>query len=115
MIKKIKFYKKKGKWHIDLPEWEGPKEDLEMVDGVYDLLTLISQGDEEIYAQLGDENFPGAYQMILVKSGSFEEGGAWYLVPTVGNLSINLRLRLPEVTKIIFGTFPETIWFYKSF
>lgn len=115
MIKKIRFYKRKTKWCIDLPDWEGPSEDLEMSGGVYDLLSLISQGDEEIYSQLGNENFPGAYQMILFKSGSLEEGGAWYLVPTVGDLNLNLRVHLPEVTKTIFGGFPETIWFYRSF
>ncbi len=115
MIKKIKFHKGKGKWYIDLPEWEGPKQDLEMTDGIYDLLNLISHGDEEIYFQLGDENFPGAYQMILVQSGSAADAGVWYLVPTVGEMNINFRLRLPEMAKTIFGTFPETIWFYRFF
>lgn len=112
MIKKIRFHKKKENWYIDLPEGE---EYLEGTDGLYDLLTLISQGEDEIYSQLGDEKFPGAYQMILIKSGSVEERGAWYLVPTIGEININLRLRIPEIARTIFGSFPETIWFYRSF
>ena len=84
MIRKVKFYKEQsGRWFVDLPEWEGPKEDLEMVSGADDLLNIIAQGDDEIYAQIGDENFPGANQMILIEPGSKEIGGAWYLVPTI--------------------------------
>lgn len=99
---------------MNLPEEEGLAKDLEMTEGVCDLLNLISQGDDNLYSQLGDENFPGAYQMILFKSDP-EEGGAWYLVPTVGVINLNLRLHLPGVIKDIFGKFPETIWFYRSF
>lgn len=116
MIQKVKFYKEKsGRWYIDLPEWEGSKEDLEMVLGADDLMNLISQGDDEVYAQIGDEKFPGANQMIMVEMGSIDMGGAWYLVPSIGQIDFNLRLWICDVTKFIFGHFPETIWFYRSF
>ena len=116
MIQKVKFYKEKsGRWYIDLPEWEGTKEDLEMVLGADDLMNLIAQGDDEIYVQVGDEKFPGANQMIMVEMGSIDMGGAWYLVPSVGQIEFNPRIWICDVTKFIFGQFPETIWFYRSF
>lgn len=116
MIRKIKFYKEKtGRWFIDLPEWEGPKEDLELVMGADDLLNIIAQGDDFLYAELGDEKFPGANQMVLVAIETSEMGGAWYLVPSIGQIDFNLRVWLCDVTKFIFGNFPETIWFYRSF
>lgn len=116
MIRKIKFYKEKtGEWFIDLPEWEGPKEDLGMVLGADDLLNILSEGEDFVYLQMGDEKFSGALQMVLIEPGSFEMGGAWYLVPTIGGTDSSLKIWLCDVTKFVFGNFPETIWFYKSF
>ena len=116
MIKKIKFYKEKtGRWYIDLPEWEGEKEDLEMVLGADDLLNILAEGEDFVYMEIGDEKFPGASQMVLVEPGSIEMGGCWYLIPTIGQIDFNLRIWLCDVTKFVFEKFPENIWFYKSF
>ena len=68
MIRKVKFYKEKSsRWYIDLPEWEGEKEDLEMVLGADDLLNILAEGEDFVYMQIGDEKFPGAGQMLLVE------------------------------------------------
>lgn len=116
MIKKIKFYKEKtGRWYADLPEWEGSKEDLEMVMGADDLLHILAEGEDFVYLQIGDEKFPGAGQMVLIEPGSFEMGGGWYLIPTIGQIDFSLKIWLCDVTKFVFGNLPETIWFYKSF
>jgi hypothetical protein len=116
MIQKLKFYRENtGRWYVDLPEWEGSKEDLEMVLGADDLMNLLAQGDDVIYAQIGDEKFPGSVQMVMFEMGSIDMGGAWYLVPSISGIDFNLRLWLCDVTKFIFGYFPENIWFYRSF
>lgn len=116
MIQKLKFYRENtGRWYIDLPEWEGTKEDLEMVLGADDLMNLLAQGDDVIYAQIGDEKFPGSVQMVMFEMGSIDMGGAWYLVPSISGIDFNLRLWLCDVTKFVFGYFPENIWFYRSF
>jgi hypothetical protein len=116
MVRKIKFYKEKsGRWYADLPEWEGSKDDLEMVSGADALLDILAQGDEVIYAQMGDEKFPGANQLILLGLETGGAGGAWYLVPSVGDISFDLKIWLCDVTKFVFGTFPEIIWIYRSF
>ena len=116
MIRKLKFYRENtGRWYVDLPEWEGSKEDLEMVLGADDLMNLLAQGDDFIYAQIGDEKFPGSVQMVMFEMGSIDMGGAWYLVPSISGIDFNLRLWLCDVTKFVFGYFPENIWFYRSF
>ena len=116
MIRKLKFYRENtGRWYVDLPEWEGSKEDLEMVLGADDLMNLLAQGDDFIYAQIADEKFPGAVQMVMLEAGSIDMGGAWYLVPSIGGIDFNLKLWLCDVTKFIFGHLPENIWFYRSF
>ena len=116
MIRKIRFYKEKdSRWYVDLPEWGGTKEDLEMVSGADTMLDILAQGDDVIFVQIGDEKFPGAIQSILIESGSIEAGGAFYLIPFIGQMEYNLRIWLCDVTKFVFGTFPETIWLYRSF
>lgn len=114
MIQKIKFHKKKsGKWLIDPPELEG--EDLEMTGGFSSLLSLISGSEDVIYLQMGDEKFPGSSPLIFLEIGSIKEGGGWYLLPSYGESDLNTRVFLSDLFKSIFGGFPETIWFYKSF
>jgi len=116
MIQKLKFYRENtGRWYVDLPEWEGSKEDLEMVLGADDLMNLLAQGDDVIYAQIADEKFSGSVQMVMFEMGSIDMGGAWYLVPSISGIDFNLRLWLCDVTKFVFGYFPENIWFYRSF
>jgi hypothetical protein len=116
MIRKIKFYKtKSSRWYADLPEWEGSKDDLEMVLGADTMLDTLAQGDDLIFLQIGDEKFPGGMQAILVEPGTIEMGGAWYLVPSIGQIDYDLKIWLCDVTKFVFGSFPETIWLYRSF
>lgn len=111
MIQKIKFHRTKDKrWHLDLPEWE--TEDLERTEPV---LNLLSLGEDTIYLQMGDEKFPGASPLIFLEVGPSSFGGAWYLLPSHGDKDLDLRIWIGEGIKSIFGQFPETIWFYKSF
>ena len=116
MIRKVKFYKEKsGRWYIDLPEWEGEKEDLEMVMGADELLNIVAEGEDFVYLEIGDEKFPVAGQMVFIEVGSSEMEGCWYLIPTIGQIDFNLRIWLCDVTRFVFGKFPENNWFYRSF
>lgn len=115
MIQKIKFYKEKsGKWYLDLPGSEIEKENLEMTMGFDFLLNTLCQGDNSVYFQVGDEKFPGSNSLIFIGVESNPVGG-WYVLPSYGGKELNLKLFLGESIKSIFGHFPETIWFYKSF
>jgi len=115
MNQKIKFYKEKsGKWYLDLPESEMRKEDLEINMGLDFLLNAICKGEDVVYFQVGDEKFPGSNALFFVSSQSDPVGG-WYILPSYGEKEINLKLFLGEGIKSIFGSLPETIWFYKSF
>jgi len=115
MTQKIKFYKEKGgKWYLDLPGSETGKENPEVIMGLDSLLNTLSQGEDTIYFQLGEDKFPGSNSLIFVSMESNPLGG-WYVLPSYGDKELNLKLFLGEGIKSIFGHFPETIWFYKSF
>jgi hypothetical protein len=114
MIQKIKFCKEKhGKWYLDSPESE-MEEDLKMSQEFDFLLNSLCQGEDVVYLQIGDEKFPGSNPLIFVSVGSNPSGG-WYVLPSYGDKELNLKLFLGESIRSIFGHFPETIWFYKSF
>lgn len=42
------FGPKRDRWYIDLPEWQGPRANLEMVAGADDMLEVFAQGQERI-------------------------------------------------------------------
>jgi len=42
------FGPKRDRWYIDLPEWQGPRANLEMVAGADSLLDVFAQGQERV-------------------------------------------------------------------
>jgi len=42
------FGPKRDRWYIDLPEWQGPRANLEMVAGADDMLEVFAKGQERI-------------------------------------------------------------------
>jgi hypothetical protein len=61
------FNKYQERWYVDLPEWDGPQDDLEMVMGADTLLDIISQGSDSVRIQISDnyiENWE--YRYIIV-------------------------------------------------
>lgn len=106
MMENFNFYKETdSRWYIDLPSWEGPKADLEMVLGADTLLDLVSQGESPINVTISLTEFDGAYKLTFLREDS---GGGWYLVS--GNLVTPYEAWLCKVTKFVFGELPEEIY-----
>ena len=58
MIRRFKFYKEDdNRWFVELPEWDGEKDDLEMVMGADILLDVLSGNSDYCYVTFGDEPF----------------------------------------------------------
>ena len=52
-MKLLKFYKENdNRWFVNLPEWKGNKDDLEMVMGADTMLDYISDGENEVFLYL---------------------------------------------------------------
>lgn len=106
MFKNYKFYKETdGRWYIDLPEWEGTKDELEMVAGADTMLDYMTQGDNEIYLSFSDEKFDG-YEYELILKEEIYDGGTYDLI----NKNIEFEVWLCEVTKFVFGYLPKNIY-----
>lgn len=108
---RYRFYKDNmGRWFINIPEWEGKPEDLEMVMGADTLLDVIAQGDDSVSVKFSTEPFEGANILIIEKHGG-EESGAYYLLSEYRGIKFNLQVWLCDVTLFVFGYFPNRIYF----
>lgn len=110
---KLKFYKEKtNRWYVDLPEFEGLKEELEMVGGADTMLDIISEGDNLVYLDLKLNKIKGYGLLRFVSSTSIEEGSVYFL-KNYSNIEYNLNIWLCSVTLFVFGCYPEKIYFKK--
>jgi len=101
------FYKNKfGEWYIDLPEYPGPNEDLQMVAGADDLLDTLSNNTHSFTCILSKDPIQEA--MVLHKNygSTAPESGENYLYE-------GKRMWLCPVTAYIFGEYPDRIFIEK--
>lgn len=110
-MREFRFYKEStNRWYVDLPEWNGPKSDLEMVDGADSMLEYMAEGSGEVRAILSTQKVDNVYHLKFVReTPEIGEGAQYYLEEYLG-LTINLRVWLCDVTKFVFGEFPNDIW-----
>lgn len=98
------FYKTdEGRWFIDIPEWIGNLEDLEMVCGADTLLDQLSNGESKCNLSFSDKQITDALVVLLKIEDTPEIGGAVY------EFGI-LMVWLCGVTEWVFGYMPNTIW-----
>lgn len=104
-----------NRWYIDLPDWEGSKDDLEMVCGADVLLDIISNNyfysADHVYINIildsNDTSLNGTeFKLVL---NEIQDSGATYYVHHE-NIS-TFEIWLCDVTKFVFNEFPELIFF----
>jgi hypothetical protein len=115
MVQDFRFYKElDGRWYVEIPQWEGSKEDLEMVQGADTMLDLISGEAKECFLTFSDVPFEDAEELVLehVREPNLGGGGDYFLNKYEGETTL-LRLWLCEVTNYVFKGLPERIYFRK--
>lgn len=117
-MRTFKFYKTEvGRWYVDLPEWEGSVDELEMVAGADLFLDLLSESEHTVDVVLSTVAFEGADVLKLQRYGdieSWEMGtGAWYRLLEYKGIDYELTMWLCDVTKFVFDEFPKNIYFCK--
>lgn len=121
MKKTFKFEKDPdGRWYIVLPEWDGERDELEMVGGADTMLDILAQGESPIFLELSTEEFDGADKLDLLAKCSddyfelqgqgYPSSGAFYQVSRLKQVEYDLPIWLCDVTKFVFGDFPKTIY-----
>lgn len=104
---KLTFVKENNKWYIDLPEWTGDHEDLEMVAGADKLCEYFAQGKHKITVDITTTNVFKRKGDIVLKKLFTEYGGCTYNIidDPIGIIDIWIC----EVTKYVLGKFPKYI------
>jgi hypothetical protein len=117
-MRTFKFYKTEvGRWYVDLPEWEGSVDELEMVAGADLFLEILSDGEQTVNVILSTVAFEGADILEFKELGKIESWelgeGAWYKLVSYMGLDYELTMWLCDVTKFVFNEFPNKIYFQK--
>ena len=106
MNRKFRFNKEEdNRWYVVLPEWEGDKEELEMVLGADMLLDIISGNSDYAYLTLSTEPFEGCKTLTHDKSQpsvGYYNNDAWHGPSTIW---------LCHVTQFVFGDYPDKIYY----
>lgn len=107
-MREFRFYREPShRWYVDLPDWPGEKADLEMVSGADTMLDVLAQGEGEINLIISTESIPGALCLEFIMETPEIGEGAQYLFIDHFN---TFEVWLCDVTKFVFGNFPENIW-----
>lgn len=117
-MRNFRFYKDEVGWFVDLPEWKGERWELQMVAGADAFLDILAQGENEVFVTLSTTPFEDAEVLRFQEIGrleGFEMGeGAWYFLHEYKTVQHCLKMWLCDVTKFVFGEFPNTIYFKQS-
>ena len=98
------FNKEEGKWYIDLPEWQDSKSALQMVAGADILLDELSNFQTSVQLSISSKEQPADYTTLKKMMNTPVTGGALY--------HLGLKpIWLCDVTKFVFGEFPQKIHF----
>lgn len=111
MKQTFRFYKTAdGNWYIDLPEWGGAIDDLQMVEGADTMLDKVSGYTNECYLEMSDEPFEAADRIKLVEDLTHSVGGGNYLMETYKGEEVNHAMWLCQVTVDVFHALPKAIY-----
>jgi hypothetical protein len=97
-----------SRWYIILPEWEGSRDDLEMVDGADLMLDILSQGERFITVGISTDPINNP-DFILTLTGEAYEGAYYDLIGEHHQFDVWLCF----VTKFVFGEFPKKLYIKK--
>lgn len=107
----FRFYKTSAnRWYIDLPDWTGSIDELEMVQGADTMLDLVSNYTSECHLTISNEPFEGADEITLVTDLTNSIGGGNYFMKSYKDKVVNQQMWLCEVTTFIFNSLPQGIW-----
>ena len=104
-----------GRWYVDLPNWKGSHDSLQMVAGADDMLELIGNGAPHVKLQVIKHNtrLDGLdVDMICDRIDCSMTGGATYRVfDKKGDVN---KMWLCPVTLFVLGEYPKHLYIKKE-
>ena len=113
-MKKYRFYKNELGWSIDIPKFPFNKAWLAMIAGADDLLDILSEGNDEVYLEIGTKKVDNYTDVLLRTTKLGLLNGAIYKTESINipfeDLGKN-SLWLCPATLWVFWRYPEKIYF----
>lgn len=112
MQRDFQFYKNdKSEWYIDLPEWKGDPDDLQMIQGADEWLDLVSDSPK-VKLTISDNDFDDAQFMTLIRLGEENLGGGGnYFLERYQTQNVSLKIWLCDIVEFIFDKYPQRLYF----
>ena len=108
------FEREGNDWYVILPEYPGPKADLQMVCGADTMLDLLAQEENKICIEFSREPIWANNTGTLELHSMTVDGGAYYTGRfTIINQPFALHIWLCDVTIFIFNHFPKKLYLKK--
>lgn len=113
-IRNLKFVKEPDGWFIDLPEWKGDHDDLQMIAGADKLIEFAAAGRSEVNVRLLRKNTTEPVKVALARR-QYSHGGAIYdVIDYTGAIFTSKQLPVAEiwicsVTRYVLHVFPEVL------
>lgn len=112
---KVTFYKDySNRWYVQYPEWEGDREELEMIAGADVLCDILAQGENSVTVFLTTEEPKQPVRVMLVRERKELGGYAYKVSFLTGKDDVSqinqFEAWLCHVTKHMLGSFPERIY-----
>jgi hypothetical protein len=107
------FGTRKDRWYIDLPEWQGPRANLEMVMGADVMLDVLSSGNERVnvtFSNHATSEFDAELKLTHLSNGD-------YTVTDLTNqyTSVPDQIWLCGVTQFVFQSdYPQEIYLKRN-
>ena len=95
-----------GKWYVVFPEYEGPQEDLEMVEGADKMLDALTDDGMYVTLEVNLEE-PSSDDFFMLEQEAHDEDGSFYNVKDCEKFSGTVWLC--NVVHEFFGNHPERI------
>lgn len=96
-----------GRWFVVFPEYEGPQEDLEMVEGADEMLDVLTMDLITVTLDINIEE-PGIGEYFILELESHDDDGAFYNVIDCPHFSGNIWLC--NVVHELFNEHPERFY-----
>ncbi len=103
------FVKDFGKWYIELPEYDGSREDLRMVAGADTWLDRLSDDSNRVTMKISVSEVLENKIDKLFEVPVF--GGAYYIARKLNGRQVRHRMWLCPVTQFVFGEYPGAIYY----
>lgn len=108
-MKKLKFYKEEsGKWYVDLPDYTGEKEDLQMVYGADTLLDIVSGENSSVILEISLDYKEGFMFLKRIEEDILNEGSYYW------SNDFKMEIWLCDVLRWVYGILPKEIYFRKK-